>query len=109
VYRTQGLRYTVNTEIEQEFGASAENLSYRLYDEGLNLIGGDWLLPLGNSLSQVPAYLAAGVDASPRCGIRLNQNVTQVAYNTSGVTVSGEAVTQAAAAAYMSTQLSASP
>lgn len=84
------MRYTVNTEIEQEFGASAENLSYGLYDEGLNLIGGDWLLPLGKNLSKIPAYLAAGVDASPKCAIRINQNVTLVAYNTSGVTVSGE-------------------
>lgn len=79
----QGLKYYVSTEVEQEFGASASQLSVNYYDEGLEYVGGDWVMPLGRTLSEIPAFLAAGLSGS----IMLNHNVTNIAYSSTGVTV----------------------
>lgn len=80
-----GLSYVVNDEVEQEFGASASWLSAVLYDEGLDLNGGDSVMPAGRNLSSIPAYLA--VNLVPE-SIKLNHNVTNIAYSSgTGVTV----------------------
>lgn len=79
-----GLSYVVNTEIEQEFGASASWLSMNLYDEGVALGGGDSIMPVGKNLSMVPAFLAASLAAGI---VRLSHNVTNIAYASGGVNV----------------------
>lgn len=81
----QGLAWTVSTNIEHEFGASASWLSYNLFDEGL-AFNDDSVLPWANNLSQIPEQLAKSLAAAGR--IRLNTNVTRVAYDTTGVKVS---------------------
>jgi hypothetical protein len=80
----QGLRYYVNTEVEQEYGASASQISEEWYDEGLNIFGGDFVMPSGRNLSEIAGFLAASLGGS----ILYNHNVTNIAYNSSGVTVS---------------------
>lgn len=92
VYNQRGLAHLINTNIEQEFGASAAWLSSFLYDEGANINGGDFVMPVVSNtnqvpqnLSQIPLFLATSLPAG---ALKLSHNVTNVAYNSTGVTVS---------------------
>jgi hypothetical protein len=77
--------------------ASASWLSSYLYDEGNTINGGDWVMPAVNNvvqnLTQIPNLLASKLRAGT---IKLGHNVTNIAYNATGVTVSSPAAQQLA-------------
>ena len=81
----QGLKHSVITNVEQEYGATASQLSEQWYDEGEDLLGGDFVMPTGRSLSEITSSLATNLGGS----ILFNHNVINIAFNATGVTVSG--------------------
>lgn len=81
----QGLAYSVNTNTEQEFGASASWLGYNTHDEGVEL-GQDYVMPRTSNLTRIAEYISSGLRSGGL--IKLEHNVTQAAYNATNVTVS---------------------
>jgi hypothetical protein len=81
----QGLAYSVNTNTEQEFGASASWLGYNTHDEGVEL-GSDYVMPRTSNLARIAEYISTGLQSGGL--IKLEHNVTQVAHNATGVLVS---------------------
>ena len=73
------LDYLVNVYLEHEFAADVSTLSAQSWWEGEDLTGGDKVFP--NGYDQLTNHLAQSLD------IRLNTVVTDVAYNSSGVTI----------------------
>lgn len=71
--------YAVDTEIVQEFAASAEELSARCFDEGEDGKGPDAILPSG--YDAIPLSLAQGLD------VRLGAVVSSITVAPTGVTV----------------------
>jgi monoamine oxidase len=73
------LNYAIVTEIENEYAATASELSVGFWDEDVDFGGQDVLFPGG--YGQIVERLAAGLD------VRLNSRVQEVAYSEDGVTV----------------------
>ena len=76
------LDFYVNTTLEHEIAADANELSAQYTDDTEEFPGGDVLFP--NGYGQLVDYLAGGLD------IRLGHNVQKIAYTGRGVTVSTE-------------------
>jgi monoamine oxidase len=91
------LNFEINTQIENEYGASASDLSLLNYDADVDVEGRNVLIPQG--YDQVLRVLSAGLD------IRLQQVVKQVHYDKDGVTVVTDRGTFQAASAIMTLPL----
>lgn len=76
----RGLQYAINVNLEHEYGGDVSALSLWWYDEGSQFSGSDLMVVGG--YDAVATGLLAGVK------VLLNQVVTLVQYDTTGVTVS---------------------
>lgn len=80
--QAQLIEWGFNSELVTEFGADLESLSSWYVDEAEDLDGGDYLFPQG--YDQIITGLANNLD------IQLQQNVTEIRYSGSGVSVTTE-------------------
>jgi len=78
-FEQRAIQYSLNTEIEHEYGADINNLSLKYWDQDSAFSGNDVLLPQGYDL--IPNYLSTNLD------IRLSTIVNQIDYRTSSVVV----------------------
>jgi monoamine oxidase len=78
-FEQRAIQYSLNTEIEREYGANVNNLSLKYWDQDSAFSGNDVLLPQG--YDQITNYLSTNLD------IRLSTIVNQIDYRTSSVVV----------------------
>ena len=76
----RNLEYSINANIEHEYGEDVENLSTRFYDDSEEDQGDDLIIQKG--YSQIPQILARGLE------IRFETIVSSVEYNSGGVKIS---------------------